>query len=198
VFRFHANAGLTPTAAQASAIAALWRDGFEDVAVDRLRAAFVACLRTHSYKNIPTVGDVRQHLLKAETNTSQFEAEQRWSRVREYLRLYYSADGIQIKRYIPDCPHRGCDCPSAAPRITPRSDHAIRAAGGLEWINECSLEDLQWAKKRFIEDYIVWGEMDKDQFLLPEGPIREQFSRLADMSTAPMLNSPSPYHRSER
>jgi hypothetical protein len=147
-------------------------DGFADVEQGRLLAAFVACLRSRTFKSIPGVGDVRQHLAKAEIGAVQFEAEQKWKRLLDFIRCCYSPD-------LPGCVSRG------APRITERTDHAIRAAGGLAWLNECDGAALVWCKKAFVEAYIRWNELDKGQFLLPDGPVKEAFAAIAERKQLP-------------
>jgi hypothetical protein len=49
---------------------------------------------------------------------------------------------------------------------------SCNGAGGFAWLNECNRDDLVWAKKSFVESYITWEEMGKDQWLLPEGTLR--------------------------
>jgi hypothetical protein len=146
----------------------MWSEDFADVDDDRLAAAFVACRRSHPFRTMPTIADVRQHLSKAEENATRFEAEQKWERV-----LAYAA------RLNPDIPDRN------PPRISEPVKNAIRAAGGLNYIRDCGLESLQWACKRFVESYVRHFESKQDQFLLPEGPLRNAITDVAAIRQLP-------------
>jgi len=140
-----------------------WADGFADIEPERLRAAFIACLRSHTFKTIPTIADVRKHLSRAEEDASTLEAEKKWERVRETIQ----------REYNPDIPHR------FSARISERTMTAIRAAGGMEWIRGCSQDQLVWCKKAFIESYMPWERLEKGRFLLPDGPVKEAFAAVA-------------------
>lgn len=170
--RFALNADKALDAGTQAVYVSTWADGFADVDPDRLKAAFITCLRSHTFKTMPTIGDVRKHLSEAEAKAGTFEAEQKWTQVLGYIREHYHPD---LSNY-------------RAPRLSAHTDHAVRAAGGLAFINECSKESLQWAKKRFIEDYVAWTELDRGQFLLPDGSIRAMFKQVAEAKQLPATN----------
>ena len=189
VVRFALNAGVALDAPAQANYRVLWLEGFSDLAPDRLEAAFAACLRSHVFKNMPTIADVRQHLQKAQGHAADEEASRKWDRVREYIRLHYSADGIQAKNHKPGCPRRGCDCPSAAAKISERTRRAINAAGGMASLSECIGTDLAFARQRFIESYLRWDELKQGEYLLPEGELKKI---LADVAQNKVLPSSSP------
>jgi hypothetical protein len=168
--RYALNADKPLTAKEQSLYASSWEQGFADVDAVRLKAAFIACYRTHAFKTIPTVGDIRQHLQKAETGAAETEAARKWDQVKVYA-----------ERLSPDFPDRN------PPRILPRTRAAINAAGGLSFIRDCDAEALTWARKRFIESYIRWSELERDQFLLPDGMIKKLFAEVAASKSAPRL-----------
>jgi len=170
--RFAVNAGASLGDKERAVLLSTWKDGFADVDGGRLKAAFIACLRSHTFKTIPTIGDVRQHLSKAEESAAQIEAGQKWEQVLAYA-----------VRRSPDFPDRN------PPRISERTMTAIRAAGGLDYMRDCEQESLQWAKKRFVESFIAWEQLEKGQYLLPDGPIKQAFAAVAAVK---MLQNSSP------
>src|SRR5215471_7942325 len=117
VVRFALNADKPLNAKEQAVYCSTWEEGFSDVDARRLKAAFLACLRSHTFKTIPTIGDIRQHLQRAIGNAAKEEAAMKWERVLNYA--------IQTS---PDIPDRN------PPPIKPRTRCAIRAAGGLEYI----------------------------------------------------------------
>jgi hypothetical protein len=167
--RFALNADKPLNTREQAVYCSTWEDGFSDVDASRLKAAFVACLRSHAFKTIPTIGDIRKHLQKAEGNAAEEGAAAKWSQVVEYIRLHYS----------PDIP------PKNAPRITERTQRAINAAGGLAYIADCEPEAKQWARKRFIESYIRYGELQQEQFLLPEGELKNLLAGFSQTKALP-------------
>jgi hypothetical protein len=134
-----------------------------------LKAAFVACLRSHQYPRIPTIADVRQHLKKAQSNAADEEAGQKWTQVLEYIRV----------RWSPDIPSRN------APGFREQVQRGINAAGGLAYIADCELEAKQWARKRFVEQYIRYGELQQERFLLPDGALKNLLADVAQTKALP-------------
>jgi len=91
------------------------------------RRAFRTC------KFFPKVAEILEPLNAIE----EINFEDDWQALLDYCRRWVS----------PDIPN-----PRGKPELPPEIDHAARAAGGLLWIESCPTEELQWAKKRFIED----------------------------------------------
>jgi len=168
--RFALNADKPLDAKEQAVYCSMWEEGFSDVDADRLRAAFIACLRSHVFKTIPTIGDIRQHLAKAETGAAETEAAKKWDDVQDYA----------VGR-SPDYAEKN------PPRILEQTATAIRAAGGLDHIRDCDSESLQWARKRFIESWLRWHELQGNQFLLPPGPIKDRIADVATAKSAPRL-----------
>jgi hypothetical protein len=83
--------------------------------------------------------------------SAEEEAAQKWTKVLDYIRVHWN----------PDIP------PKNAPRITERTMRAIKAAGGLAYLSDCDRESLQWARKRFIETYLRYGELQQGEYLPP-------------------------------
>jgi hypothetical protein len=149
----------------------LWVKVFADVAPHKADAAFDKAEK--KLKFWPAPAEVLGFVSTAENKMDQEQAEQKWQQVRDYIRIYYS----------PDIPPRDHDLEDGrkqnAPRITERTQRAINAAGGLAYLSNCDRESLQWAKKKFIEQYIRYGELQKDEHLLPDGKVRELLADVA-------------------
>jgi hypothetical protein len=76
----------------------------------------------------------------------------------------------------------------AVARLSERVRQAARAAGVFQDFE--SLEGLHiWAKKRFVESFVAYGELQQDEFLLPDGEIKELLARTAQTKT---LSAPLP------
>jgi len=145
------NADKPLNAKEQAVYCSTWADGFTDVDCSRLKAALISCLRSHRFKTIPTIGDIRQHLERAEGNTAEEQAALKFDDVRSEIRRHYS----------PDIPWHGR-------KISERTRRAITCAGGMAYLAECIGGDLVFARKRFIESWLRWDELQQDQYLLPE------------------------------
>lgn len=113
------------------------------------RLVFARC------KFFPTPADVLEPLKAAQGAYTPLEAEHTWLKVLDYAQS------------------TSPDYASRPVRIKEQTQAAINAAGGLDWIRDCSSDDLQWAKKRFIETYTAWTALEKNQFLLPDGELKD-------------------------
>jgi hypothetical protein len=140
----------------------LWTESLADLDDAKLNAAFQKTLLTWVSEfgkagKLPTVGDIRGHLDATAKKELASRADLEWQKLLDYIRRYYWADGPWEHK---------------APKLPERVRVSANAAGGLAYLNECDRESLQWAKKRFVESYTAWEEMKKDQWLLPEGTLR--------------------------
>ena len=152
------NAGQELDVTAVGVYEALWNEGFEDLAYSVLKAAFKKTLKTCKYWPVK-VADIREHVTQAERNATTMEADNAWQRVLKLRRLFWNPD-------MPGGFSRGM------PRLDERTEQAARAAGVFR--DHDSLEALHvWVKKKFIESYIAWGELMQDEFLLPEGELRD-------------------------
>lgn len=145
-----------------SALVGVWIDALSGHKPETLkplfRRAFAAC------KFFPTPADVLEPIKQAQEAGVPVAANLKWNEVLEYCRLYVR----------PDLP-----IPSDARKITERTMTAIRAAGGLAWIESCSTDDLVWAKKAFVESYTAWETLKRNEYLLPDGPVKKLLSDAA-------------------
>jgi len=133
----------------------VWIDVFvrSQITPQQVNAAFEKAERRIRFW--PSPGEVLELIEHAKENAGESEAAQKWEVVLAYA-LQRSPDYAD----------------KHAPRILPRTQQAINAAGELDWIRDCDAESLTWARKRFIESYVRWGELQQDQYLLPDGEIK--------------------------
>jgi hypothetical protein len=143
-----------------SALVSIWIDELAEYSADKLAGMFRHVLRTWKPeygKTFPVPADVLAPLDATAKKELASRADLEWQKLLDYIRRYYWADGPWEHR---------------APKLPERVRVSSNAAGGLAYLNECDRESLQWAKKRFVESYIAWEEMKKDQWLLPDGNLR--------------------------
>jgi hypothetical protein len=141
----------------------LWLEGLEDLPYGVLERAFRRTLQTCRYWPVK-VADIREQVSRAAEAYANADAELRWTRVLEYIRVCWNPD-------LPGGASRG------APRITERTMHAIRCAGGLAEIADCPREHLHFKKDLFLEAYTAWETLKRDEYLLPDGsPVKALLS----------------------
>jgi hypothetical protein len=149
---------------------ALWCDAFSDLTDAVLENAFLRTLR--SCRFFPTIADVRSHIDKTRETATAQDAEIAWQRILDLRRRYWNPD-------LPSGFSRGM------PNLPGRVDRAARASGIFN-LQDCEPEDIHvWAKKRFIESYIAWTELEQDQFLLPDGEVKNLLASVAETKKLP-------------
>jgi len=135
----------------------LWLETFGTMKPEVIEPLFQRALRTCKF--MPTIAEILAPL-----------EEDEWQNVLEYL-----------ERYVyPDFVFR------SAPPLPADIYHAVRAAGGLRYIESCSADDLVWAKQRFCEDLVRQRKIGNVAKLLASSELR----RLLD-ATAQRLRLPS-------
>jgi hypothetical protein len=171
------NAGqaLTPTAL--GVFEAIWQDDFADLDYTVLEAAFRKTLRECKFWPVK-VADIREHIEHAEETATNEAAEEAWARVLEIRRVHWNPD-------IPGPFDR------AVAELSERVRQAARAAGVWRDFTSAEFEKgalHTWAKKRFVESFTAYGELERDEFLLPDGEIKDL---LAGVAQTKMLPAPS-------
>jgi hypothetical protein len=156
----------------------LWLEAFGGMNPETLEPLFKKALM--ACKFFPRIADILEQVEHAKGNAAEEAAAQKWSEVLTYVRLEFNPD-------IPPCPacfqREQCDRhnpPRIYRQIGERTQRAINAAGGLAYIADCEPEEKQWARKRFIEQYIRYGELEQEQFLLPEGELKKLLAGAAE------------------
>jgi hypothetical protein len=147
----------------------LWGEAFADLSSEVLAAAFAKTLRTCRF--FPKVADVRAAIDAATQNARQEAAELAWQRVLDLRRLHWNPD-------LPDRLSR------ELARFPEQIRQAARAAGVFRDFE--SVEALHtWAKRRFIESFNSWAELEQDRYLLPDGEIKWLFADVAATKSLP-------------
>lgn len=122
-------------------------------------------------KFFPKVAEILEPLESAEKNATPEAAEEAWEMVVDIRRRYWNPD-------IPGPLDR------ATARLSERVRQAARAAGVFRDFE--SVEALHtWAKKRFVESFAAYGDLERDGFLLPDGEIKNLLSGFAQTKMLP-------------
>lgn len=142
-------------------LVSIWLEALAGYRAEALEALFRQVFR--NCKFFPTPADVLEPVRKAEEGSAPLQADLKWQNVLAYA-----------NSTSPDIPERN------RPKISERTQAAIRAAGGIAWIRDCSRDDLVWAKKAFLQTYVQWDAVAKGAFALPEGEIQKLFAQTAE------------------
>jgi hypothetical protein len=137
-----------------------------------LEAAFRKTLHTCKFWPIK-VADIREHINRTKETAAAEAADLEWQRVLTIRREHFN----------PDFPrHLAC----AVAELPERVQAACRAAGVFRDFE--TVEQLHtWAKKRFIESYLASEMLEQNQFLLPDGQLKNLLSDLAKTKAIPAL-----------
>lgn len=169
ILRFQTNAGQELTANYQESLVALWKDSFADLSDDVLNRAFQKTLNTCKYW--PKVADIRAAIDAISETATAEAAEIAWRRVLDLRRLHWNPDiPGELSRQMALLPEQ--------------IRQAVRAAGIFHDFE--SMEALHvWAKKRFIESYLRWSELEHDEFLLPDGELKNLLADAAQQKALP-------------
>lgn len=135
-----------------------------------LEAAFRRTLATCKFWPVK-IADVREHVERAEDS----RAEDEWPNLLEYCRRHVNADlGM-----------------AHAPKLPPDISHAAAAAGGLYFLESCATDDLQWAKKRFVEDLTRQRKSGDIASLLGDSKLGKLLAEVAPRFSLPAMPPPA-------
>jgi hypothetical protein len=148
----------------------VWEEGFADLPYDVLEAAFRKTLRECKFWPVK-VADVRERVDRTRETAVLAAAELEWERVLELRRLCWNPD-------MPGGFSRGM------PKLSQRVAQAARAAGVFR-DHESGGALHVWAKKRFIESYLAWEELEQDRFLLPTDELKNLLGGAAQAKALP-------------
>ena len=153
-----------------STLFAIWDEQLRDIPPELLDRACDRLAKTWQSGFLPTPGNVRAQIATVDAKGLQVEAEEAWQRALRHAREYFGA------RFVPD--------------LDAASEHAVRAAGGLAFIEGCSESELVWAKKRFVEDFNRLRETGESMHLLTRGEARRILQQIAAGIERPALAAP--------
>lgn len=150
------------------ALVKIWIEALNGLSPRQIDAGF-ASLRQHFMPThaapFPSPGHLLHFINSAKNLGAAVEAEEEWQRWLPLVTRHYS----------PDTGWSG-------PKIPPRIDHALRAAGGVPIIARCPETDLVWRKKDFVECYLRDEQLPEALPLVPKAlsdSIAEVSQRLA-------------------
>jgi hypothetical protein len=147
----------------------LWLETFGGMDAATLERLFSRALR--ACKFFPKVSEILEPLESAERNATPKAAEEAWEMVLDIRRRYWNPD-------IPGPLDR------ATATLSERVRQAARASGVFRDFE--SVEALHTrAKKRFVESFAAYGDLERDGFLLPDGEIKNLLSGFAQTKMLP-------------
>lgn len=153
----------------------MWEDAFSDLSPQVLETAFRKTLQTCKFWPVK-VADIREHIYRTKETASTEAADLEWQRVLAIRRTEYNPD---LPQYLA----------RALARLPDRVQRAARAAGVFREFE--STDDLHtWAKKRFIESFLAWEEIEENQFLLPDGELKNMLAEVATAKALPFGEKP--------
>jgi hypothetical protein len=153
-----------------STLFAIWDEQLRDIPPELLDRACDRLAKTWQSGFLPTPGNVRAQIATVDAKGLQVEAEEAWQRALRHAREYFGA------RFVPD--------------LDAASEHSVRAAGGLAFIEGCSESELVWAKKRFVEDFNRLRETGESAHLLTRGEARRILQQITASTERPALTVP--------
>lgn len=147
----------------------LWLEQLGGIKPATLQRLFERAMRTCKF--FPKIAEILEPLEGAEKKAAPAAAEEAWERVLDIRRIYWNPD-------IPGPFDR------AVAKLPDRIKQAARASGVFR--DHESVEALHvWAKKKFIESFIAYGELQQDQYLLPDGEIKTMLAEFAQAKALP-------------
>ena len=105
----------------------------------------------------PVPAHLRAHVDAAKENATQVSAEDAWEKSMEWVRRFYRPDCRNMTR----------------PKLTHMLWRSLCVAGGPDHVSECSMDELAWAKKRFIEAYLSLEQLKEDENFIGRSEARE-------------------------
>ena len=151
----------------------LWLEAFGGMDAAILERLFSRALR--ECKFFPKVSEILEPMRTVKQSATDETAERAWQRVLEIRRVYWD----------PDIPAR---FDRAVAKLTERVRQAARAAGVFREFTETEYENgalHTWAKKRFIESFNAWEELEQGKFLLPDGELKNLLVDVAATKALP-------------
>jgi len=158
-----------------------WLEAFGGMDAATLEPLFRKAIR--SCKFFPKVSEILEPLQAVKKAALPEEASEAWHLVLSIRREHFN----------PDFPRHLARAVAALPE---RVQRAARAAGVFQEVSDSDQLHV-WGKKRFIESYLAWEEIEENQFLLPDGDLKNLLAGLAAAKALPtsiaLLPEPAPY-----
>lgn len=125
-----------------------------------------------SCKFFPKISEILEPLQTAKKAALPEAASEAWQIVLAIRREHFNPD---FPRYLA----------SAVAQLSERVQRAARASGVFQEVSD--LDQLHvWAKKRFVDSYLAWEEIEENQFLLPDGELKALLTDLGEAKALPV------------
>lgn len=148
----------------------LWIEAFGGMDPEILESLFKKALKTCRF--FPKVSEILAPLETVKQAALPEEASEAWQRVLAIRREHYNPD---VPQYLS----------ATLALLSERTQRAARAAGVFREFE--STDDLHtWAKKRFIESYLAWDKIEENEFLLPDGDLKNLLAEVAVTKALPI------------
>jgi hypothetical protein len=158
----------------------VWLEAFGGMDAGTLERLFQRAIR--SCKFFPKVSEILEPMRTVKQSATDDTAERAWQHVLEIRRVYWD----------PDIPAR---FDRAVAGLSERVRQAARAAGVFREFTETEFENgalHTWAKKRFIESFHAWEELEQGKFLLPDGETKKLLIECAETKALPWTKPKEP------
>ncbi len=140
---------------------ATWCEALADLDAGMIEAACLHVSKTAEF--FPSPGTIRKCRDQADARGFELVAAQKWQQLLAWIGRWYHPD-VGVNR--------------RAPELDAAIQFAARSAGGFHWISTCPESELNWARKRFIEDYGRIHEAGQAEHLLSDGEAKNIITRL--------------------
>ena len=158
----------------------IWLEAFRGIDYNILEKLFIRAYKTIKY--FPKVAEILEPLKTAREVSAPEAAEVAWERFLKFRR----------EEWNPDMPEKFA---ALLRSQSERFQQAARASGAC---HEFTAEEFEggslhtWGKKRFIESFIAYDERKQDEFLLPDGEIKNLLTEVAAQKALPAPPQPRP------
>jgi hypothetical protein len=157
---------------------AIYAEALSDLPPEVIDAACGKWMREGRFFPIP--GDLRGLVKSANSAGLELEAKEAWDRWFAHVTSYYHPDLGWDRR---------------APQLDAITEHAGSAAGGAHWVQGCPESELQWARKRFIEAYLLAHKTGQVEHLLTRGEPKKILASLTATAPEKQLSPPRQFHQ---
>lgn len=155
-------------------LVAIWIEHLSEHSPEVLQPLFRKALSTCKF--FPTIAEFVGPLQAVKQAALPEEAGDAWQKVLAIRREHFNPD---FPRYLT----------FAISRLPERVQRAARASGIFQEVS--GLDQLHvWCKKRFIESYLAWEEIEENRFLLPDGELKNALLGLANTKALPSSEIP--------
>jgi hypothetical protein len=142
---------------------AIYGEALAHVSPDQLETAFLKA--TQECVFFPQPAEILKYLDRAGQLQFEIESEEAWQRVMEFKDRFFHPD-LGIYKNSPALPQK--------------INYAVKAVpGGLRYISTCRTDQLQWAKKQFIEALTRINAAGEVQDLIGPGEAKKIVAMLA-------------------